>query len=224
MNNNLLLHDIDSNFHDYAPELLLFDFNPAKSRRLKDFYFGKMENLNRESIENFGRMFSDAIIGHGVHRFVDLARIFTPVYYARMDYVGERSLTAPIGPHKERLGVGHADDLQYIMPSLWYGSQMYPDDTDIFMMERMTAWFTHFARTGQPTEEPDLWPACNFSSKQLMYNNRVPQMGWPAYAKRYALWDKLFPKPSGQADSFGCQVLPVLLGLLGLLGLANRLM
>lgn len=144
-----MLHDINANFHDYAPELFLFDYNPAKSRILKYFYFGFGSNeLVPADIEDFGIMFSDAIIGHGVHRLVDMARRFTPVYYARMDYVGERSLSAPMGEYQRPVGVGHADDLQYIMPSLWYGSRMDRNHTDLFMMERMTALFTHFAKTG----------------------------------------------------------------------------
>lgn len=218
-----MLHDINLNFHDYAPELFLFDFNPMKSKRIKDHYFGKLEELSNESIESFGRIFSDAIIGHGVHRFVEVARRFTPVYYAIMDYVGQRSLTAPMGQNGKLLGVGHADDVQYIMPGISYGSLMEPNHTDLFMMQRMTTWFTHFARTGQPMEEAEAWPACNYSYKVLMYNRRIPEMGLPAFRRRYALWDKLFPLPSGQAGIYAGQVLLVLV-LWPVLGLLTRLM
>lgn len=46
------------------------------------------------------------------------------------------------------LGIGHADDLQYVMPGLWYGTQLSQDDPDIFMVNRLTQLWTSFARTG----------------------------------------------------------------------------
>lgn len=134
---------------EYAPELFLFKEDKIKSQRLKEFYLGEnVTKISKENIQRFGEIFSDAIIGHGVHRLVDLARHFTPVYHLRTDYVGERSITAPLDEEKKPLGVGHADDLQYVMPGLWYGTQFPAGHPDIFMMQRFTSWFAHFAQTG----------------------------------------------------------------------------
>lgn len=75
----------------------------------------------------------------------------------------------------------------------------------------------------QSLNESEAWPPCNATYLQLLYNNRVANLGFPAYTERYAVWDKLFPKPSGQAGiTRGGQLLPVLLLLL--LGLLTRLM
>jgi len=149
LENELLLHDLGSNFVEYAPELILYRKNSIISQRLKDFYLGNnISGINTENIENFGQIFSDGIIGHGVHRLVHLARHYTPVYYMRTDYVGDRSMSAPLGKDQKPLGVGHADDLQYVMPGLWYGTIMPEGHPDIFMMQRLTSWFTQFARTG----------------------------------------------------------------------------
>ncbi|KAH8378176.1 hypothetical protein KR093_009833, partial [Drosophila rubida] len=195
--NDLLLHDINENFNDYAPEFFLFDYSPMRSQRIKRYYLGpNLKDLGPESIEAFGRIFSDGIIGHGVHRFVDLARMHTDVYYSRMDYVGQRSLSAPLNAEREPMGVGHADDLQYVMPSLWYGSMLGKDHPDLFMMQRLTEWYVHFAKTGRPMEDEEAWPACNASRVQVMYNDRTTQVGPAAYKERYAVWDQLFPKPS----------------------------
>ncbi|SPP85689.1 esterase E4 [Drosophila guanche] len=199
-----LLHDLGSNFEEYAPELFLYKENSEKSisRRLKEFYLGSnTSEISAHNIERFGNIFSDTIIGHGVHRLVQLARHFTPVYYMRTDYVGERSLWAPTDEQGKPLGMGHADDLQYVMPSLWYGTQMAGNHTDIFMMERLTKWFTHFAKTGTPLatteeEEHDSWPPCNATAMAMLYNGVVPTLGPPAYAERYAIWDELFPTPA----------------------------
>lgn len=116
---------------------------------MKDFYLGPdVEELNATNIERFGQIFSDGIIGHGVYRLVQIARSHTNVYYMRMDYVGQRSVSAPLDNDNMPTGVGHADDWQYVMPSLWYGSIFSPNHTDLFMMERLTSWIAHFARTG----------------------------------------------------------------------------
>ncbi|XP_034668582.1 esterase E4 [Drosophila subobscura] len=205
LENEPLLHDLGSNFEEYAPELFLYEKNSqhsAISRRLKEFYLGSnTSEISAHNIERFGNIFSDAIIGHGVHRLVQLARHFTPVYYMRTDYVGERSLWEPTDEQGKPLGVGHADDLQYVLPSLWYGTQMADNHTDLFMMERLTKWFTHFAKTGTPLataeeEEHGSWPPCNATDTAMLYNDVVATLGPPAYAERYAIWDELFPTPA----------------------------
>ncbi|KAL7741882.1 hypothetical protein ACLKA6_012099 [Drosophila palustris] len=199
VNNDLLLHDIYENFDEYAPEFFLFDYNPLKSRRIKEFYLGQgQKELGPDNIENFGQIFSDGIIGHGVYRLVDMARKHTKVYYSRMDYVGQRSLTAPLNEDKTPKGVGHADDLQYVMPGLWYGTILDKDHKDVFMMERLTEWYAHFAKEGYPMPDKKSWPACNSSAIELLYNDRTFKIGPPAYVNRYAVWDQLFPKPTGK--------------------------
>lgn len=149
LENQHLLHDFASNFVDYAPELFLYRHDAQIGEKLKDFYLGdNTTEINSENIENFGQIFSDAYIGHGVHRLVQLASHFTPVYYTRMDYVGDQSLSAPLNGENKPVGVGHADDLHYVLPGYWYGPLMAANDSDVFMMERLTSWFTHFAKTG----------------------------------------------------------------------------
>ncbi|XP_052852031.1 esterase E4 isoform X2 [Drosophila gunungcola] len=195
--NEHLLHDLGSNFVEYAPELFLYNANEIIGQRLKDFYLGSnTTDINSENIEQFGQIFSDGIIGHGVHRLVRLASHFTPVYYMRTDYVGERSVSAPLNEESKPLGVGHADDLQYVMPGLWYGTIMAENHTDIFMMERLTSWFTHFAKTGTPLNTTDIWPPCNATHLKMLYNGVVTQVGSPANSDRYALWEELFPTPA----------------------------
>lgn len=94
-----MLHDLAVSFDLYAPEIFLYKPEDAatssdqlKSRRMWNFYMGS-ENvfLNNTNLENLGQIFSDAILGHGVHRLVELSYNETPVYYYRTDYVGKRS-------------------------------------------------------------------------------------------------------------------------------------
>ncbi|XP_016961659.1 esterase E4 [Drosophila biarmipes] len=220
LENEPLLHDLGSNFVEYAPELFLYRKDSIKSQRLKDFYLrDNMTGINAENIEQFGRIFSDGIIGHGVHRLVHLARPYTPVFYMRTDYVGDRSISAPLGEDHRPLGVGHADDLQYVMPGLWYGTIMPAGHSDIFMMERLTSWFTHFARTGTPLNTTDSWLPCTSTDLKMLYNGVVTQVGSPGYSDRYALWDELFPTP---AASGGAAWKPGLVVAIAT-GLASRL-
>ncbi|XP_017055884.1 esterase E4 [Drosophila ficusphila] len=194
LENEPLLHDLGSNFEKYAPELFLYNQNAIISQRLKDYYLGSnTTEINSDNIEQFGRIFSDGIIGHGVHRLVHLARHFSPVYYMRTDYVGERTVSAPLDEDNKPLGVAHADDLQYIMPSLWYGTMMPEGHSDIFMMERLTSWFTHFAKTGTPLNSTGDWPPCNSSDLWMLFNGVATQVGSPLDSDRYAVWDELFP-------------------------------
>ncbi|XP_043645353.1 juvenile hormone esterase [Drosophila teissieri] len=194
LGNQHLLHDMASNFVDYAPELFLYRQDTDIGEQLKNFYLGgNATEINAENIEDFGRIFSDAYIGHGVHRLVQLARPFTPVYYMRTDYVGDRSLTAPLNEDNKPVGVAHADDLQYVMPGYWYGTVMAENDTDVFMMERMTSWFSHFAKTGTPLNSTDMWPPCNLTHLKMLYNGVETQVGAPGYSDRYVVWDELFP-------------------------------
>lgn len=98
-------------------------------------------------MDQFGQIFSDSILGHGIHRLVELARQWTPVYYMRTDYIGQRTLSAPTDENNRPIGVAHADDLQYVMPAFGYGTGI-EEDPDVFMIERFTSWFVHFAKTG----------------------------------------------------------------------------
>ncbi|KAH8249604.1 hypothetical protein KR032_010791 [Drosophila birchii] len=194
LDNEPLLHDLGSSFVDYAPELFLYKQNESISQQLKEFYLGEnITRISEENIMNFGQIFSDAIIGHGVHRLVDLARHFTPVFHLRPDYVGERSVSVALDGDKKPLGVGHADDLQYVMPGLWYGTLLPEGHSDIFMMQRFTSWFAHFAKAGTPLNTTDNWPACNSTDLKMLFNGVVTQVGLPGYADRYSLWDELFP-------------------------------
>lgn len=140
--------------------------NKLKSKKLWDFYLTNHTQINSTNLLEFGHIFADAIIGHGIHRLVQLVSKFQTVYYYRMDYKGKRSIKTddkgnPRGKSYDMYkklnfmiqnyfkGVAHADDLQYVMPSLWYGSQLPTNDSDIFMVKRLTQLWTSFAIKGE---------------------------------------------------------------------------
>lgn len=130
----------------------------------------------------------------------------------RTDYIGQRTLNAPTDEENRPIGVAHADDLQYVMPGYWYGTGV-EEDPDSFMIDRFTSWFAHFAKTGwvviayfigfwyliklyhlrTPLNTTENWPPCNATYVKMLYNGVDTQVGDPAFAVRYALWDELFP-------------------------------
>ncbi|XP_061389745.1 cholinesterase 1-like, partial [Musca vetustissima] len=199
-NNTRLLHDLLVSFDLYAPEIFLYkpessDVPPEqlKSRRIWNFYMSpEATEINSTNLFIFGQIFSDAILGHGIHRLVTLSHNDTPVYYYRTDYIGGRSL------YPDHLGlsqgVGHADDLQYVMPGLWYGTQMAKDDVDIFMVKRLTQLWTTFATTGKPiADDVEEWSPVGATNSPILYNGKTAKMGkWP-YTEYYQLWDDMFP-------------------------------
>ncbi|XP_005177448.1 esterase E4 [Musca domestica] len=212
-NNTRLLHDLAVSFDMYAPEIFLYkpessNLTPdqLKSKRIWNFYMGsETKELNVSNLHTFGEIFSDAILGHGIHRLVSLANKDTPVYYYRTDYVGHRSLYPD--NYGQSQGVGHADDLQYVMPGLWYGTQMSEDNPDIFMVKRMTQLWTTFATTGKPTaDDVKEWSPVGDSNLAILYNGKSAEMGqWP-YTERYQLWDEMFPI---EKSGVGCH-LPIM--------------
>lgn len=91
-----MLDDISKNFGEYAPEYFMYNAtaekdDPPVSQRIRQFYLGDAA-ITQKNLNKFGEIFSDSIIGHGVHRLIEMAKDKIPVYYYHFDFIGERSL------------------------------------------------------------------------------------------------------------------------------------
>ena len=91
---NGLIDDFNMHFAKYTPELITMDPNRNNheeiSNELYKYYTGESLNFTNANIaETFGLLYSDAIISHGVHRFVDLTKNYTNVFYYMFDYPGQ---------------------------------------------------------------------------------------------------------------------------------------
>lgn len=62
-----------------------------RSNVIHDFYLGDASQIDSTNLKQFGEIFADAIIMHGVHRLIDLSRRYINVFSYRFDYVGRRS-------------------------------------------------------------------------------------------------------------------------------------
>ncbi|CAD6999387.1 unnamed protein product [Ceratitis capitata] len=197
-NNTDLLDDINENFALYAPELLqLNSTDESKARTIRSFYYNTTD-IYKYNLVGFGQMTSDAIIGHGVHRLVELARNFTDVYYYRFDYVGEKS-EFPDSLGKPQ-GACHADDIIYILPRTSFSVEN--NSTDIFMVDRMVNVIATFAANGKPPVIENItWTPSTADELVVLYNNKYPFISNPFYVDRYAMWDELFPLKESAAKA-----------------------
>ncbi|XP_028900980.1 juvenile hormone esterase [Zeugodacus cucurbitae] len=191
-NKTYLLDDINENFSFYAPDFLQFNGTNNSARKadeLREFYYNKTE-INKYNLLGLGQMTSDGLIGHGVHRLVELARKFTDVYYYRFDYVGEKSQFTDNSGNPQ--GICHSDDLMYIFPTKNF--EVEKNSTDMFMVDRMINVVASFAADRKPPiVETITWAPSTSKVIVVFYNNKYPFMSNPFYVERYAIWDELFP-------------------------------
>ncbi|XP_055850672.1 juvenile hormone esterase-like [Episyrphus balteatus] len=191
-NNIELLDDISMNFDKYAPDMFLYEPDAEKSRKIQEFYL-KNQTISNQSLENFGRIFADCIVGHAVHRLLELTRKHQDVFFYRFDHLGLYSVGVD-GDGKPIGLVCHADDLQYIFPGIKLGAQNAPEHTEMWMVERISGLFSSFAKNGAPDDIFRLkWLPSNSTHVHTMYIGRNVTLGPAPYTDRFQLWDTLFP-------------------------------
>ncbi|XP_055851924.1 esterase FE4-like [Episyrphus balteatus] len=193
-NNTGLFNDISLNFDKYAPDIFQHNFDSSKSlQTLRKFYLGN-RTINDQKLEHFGEIFADSLIGHGVHRLVDLARKFIDVYYYRFDYVGRYG--AYIDAEGSPRGASHADELLYLTN---VETNFSPEDPDWPMVERMVGIISSFAQMGSPEDMNDIkWLPTNKTHLNTMYIDTNAELGYGPFTERFRLWDELFPVNSSK--------------------------
>lgn len=144
-----LLKKLNDDFEETAPCCFIYERNNARSKAfsklLRDYYF-PYDTIDVRSFAALNHVYSDSIIGYGVHRFVHLISNDSNTYYYKFSYIGRHSVFKY--PHDKPYGVNHADDLQYIFNTHYIGPNIEPTDPEWFMVERMTKIVEQFANTG----------------------------------------------------------------------------
>lgn len=145
-----LLSAFNDNFDALAPICFLYNASSPRanniSQELHQYYFGNMPLEANSSLQALATLYSDALTGFGIHRFVHLAARGTKVYQYRFAYQGGRSHIHY--PEEAPYGVVHHDDLMYLFvePSI---SRMFTEDDDEYrMVDLMTRMFAAFAYKG----------------------------------------------------------------------------
>lgn len=113
-------------------------------QNLKSLYIGD-EDVSPENCLEFGKVFSDNIVGHPVHRFVSLTQHDTDVYYYFFNHFNQTSATAnDTCPNCEIVSFG--DEFLYLYTA---GNEILRrGQADDFMIQKMTNVWVNFAKNG----------------------------------------------------------------------------
>lgn len=144
------LKNFNEKFNEIAPYCFIYEHGTKKSTVISETlrsYYLPFEKIDNRSFNGLINLFSDGVIGYGIHRFVHLITNLTDVYYYNFSYNGRFSVF--YYPHHDKpYGVHHVDDLQYAFYVDYVGLMIKPSDPENFMVERMTKIYEHFALTG----------------------------------------------------------------------------
>ncbi|BFF93859.1 venom carboxylesterase-6 [Drosophila madeirensis] len=196
-----LLSTLNANFETLAPIFFLFnESNPRAgniSLELREHYFQQEPIDANRSLAALSSLYSDALTGFGIHRFVHLAARSTKVYYYRFAYQGGRSHI--YYPEDAPYGVVHHDDLMYLFvePSI---SRMFTEDDDEFrMVDIMVRMFSAFAYKGDPNKPTDSalrdirWRPFSFKKRYYLDIGDQLILHENLNSERYEIWKRLFP-------------------------------
>ncbi|KAG4073007.1 hypothetical protein HA402_009426 [Bradysia odoriphaga] len=194
----------DSNFSTYAPISFLYERNTNRSEeisaKLRKEYLNEAFFDDQSSLAGLSHLFSDGVVGFGVHRFVKLAAAFTRVYYYRHSYVGRFSHV--YYPDNKPYGAVHHDDLLYLFAVPSVAKMFKITDPENLHVERFTRMWASFALRGDPNRLNDevirdiRWRQMLPNRFNYLDMGEEYQMKDKMYAERYAIWDKLFPLPN----------------------------
>ncbi|XP_051159978.1 juvenile hormone esterase-like [Leptopilina boulardi] len=201
--NCFFLDQWNSNWNHIAPISFQYERNTSRteciSKELKKFYINNHVTL--ENIEGIGQLYSDAIIIFSEHRFINLLSAVSkyPVYYYHFTYQGRYSHIVWTDT-KKPFGVSHHDELMYVFYMSRF-PKFVKGDPEISMVEKMTAIFENFAKTGKPIPnhnslfENVKWKKFTTLRKRYLEINNCSMImkNGVIYPKRMKLWDSLFP-------------------------------
>ncbi|EDW12231.1 juvenile hormone esterase [Drosophila mojavensis] len=196
-----LLSAFNDNFEALAPICFLYNASSPRanniSQELHQYYFGNLPLEANSSLQALATLYSDALTGFGIHRFVHLAARATKVYQYRFAYQGGRSHIHY--PEEAPYGVVHHDDLMYLFvePSI---SRMFTEDDDEYrMVDLMTRMFAAFAYKGDPNKPSDeklrdiRWRPFSFKKRYYLDIGDELILREGLNAARYEIWKRLFP-------------------------------
>ncbi|XP_013102237.2 juvenile hormone esterase [Stomoxys calcitrans] len=191
----------EDNFNLVAPICFMYNSSNLRSadigRELRSFYFGNGSLSMPASLENLTLLYSDALTGFSVHRFVHLAARSTKVYYYRFSYQGQRSHINY--PHNGPYGVVHHDDLMYLFVEPTVNRMFTEDDEEFPMVNTMTSMLTAFAYKGDPNKPSDKylknirWRPFSYKKQYYLDIGDELTMRSGLNTQRYELWKRLFP-------------------------------
>ncbi|XP_055370966.1 juvenile hormone esterase-like [Condylostylus longicornis] len=196
-----LLNEFNENFNKVAPNCLGYNYSDVEesktiSERLRDFYF-KDQRIGVVTETNLSNLFSDALINHGVHRFVQLASQHIDVYFYRFDYKG-RYTCSYSKSYGEPFYVYHGDILFYLFVYPYCAPEFKKEDPEYLVMKKFIKFLKNFAQSGNPNgdkskDDESYWTPSTKENIKTYYINEISKVDEPPYQDRLTLWDELFP-------------------------------
>ncbi|KAL9898541.1 juvenile hormone esterase-like [Glossina fuscipes fuscipes] len=193
----------NKDFEKVAPIHLLYETNTEKSRlisrKLKEKYLNNQSLVFPGSVEKFGQLYSDGVIGYSYHRFLDMVSKHMPVFSYLFTYKGRYSHF--INPSTNQTeGAMHHDELLYLFHVPVRTPLFSKTDHENKIIERLTRMWTEFAKRGNPNDSKDSylknfeWPTYTDSKKEyLEIGDNLTKINGGIFMDRFQLWDSLFP-------------------------------
>ncbi|XP_043476477.1 esterase FE4-like [Leptopilina heterotoma] len=198
-----LFDEWNTNWDSIAPISFLYERDTNRSKEIsKELYkfYNHDKPISVDNLQGIADLYCDGVIAYSEHRLINLLASSSkmPIYYYHFTYQGRYSHV--IDPETQKpYGVSHHDDLLY----LFYIKQ-FPffkeNDPELMTVERMTAIWENFAKTGKPIPEGnDLFKNVTwneFTSENKCYleiSNELTMKDGVINPERMNFWDKLFP-------------------------------
>ncbi|XP_015176905.1 PREDICTED: esterase E4-like [Polistes dominula] len=209
--NNSVFDLLNNEWETVAPISLMYERGTPRSKFisqvLRRAYFGS-NPIGRHSYDDIAHIYSDRVIVFPVYRAVELfsQNSKLPVYMYRFSFRGRYSFAMwnNTTPYKEPV---HHDDQQYLFTM----NAIFPfyngSDPEVPMIERSTAIWSHFARTGEPIPRNNklfknvVWDRFETPKANYLDITLNPIMKRDIYPERMSVWEELFPLPPLPVDS-----------------------
>ncbi|XP_011310876.1 esterase E4-like [Fopius arisanus] len=197
-----IFDDINANYTRIFPISFFYergtDRSLAITKSLRKFYL-EDKPVGVDNWQGLADLYADALVGFANHRFVNLmgAHSRAPVWYWKFTYQGR--FTTARWPDGKPFGVVHQDDLMY----LFYQSKVFPyfeaDAPENQMVDKMTAIWANFAKTGEPIPKDNplfkniTWTKFTTDNQAYLDIGDSFEVKNGLYIDRMNEWEKLFP-------------------------------
>ncbi|KAG8277021.1 hypothetical protein J6590_051922 [Homalodisca vitripennis] len=201
LTNSTYVYRLNNEFDEIAPWEFQYPRDPRPvSRRIssafRQFYFDN-QPVSNYTEKQLGWLYADSLIIFSVWQAAQLIaeKSSAPVYFYKFDFEGRYSYRYRLGTQIP-YGVGHHDDLIYLI----YISPWFPlfnqTDPEAYMVHTMTSIYANFAHFGVPTlpDPTTQWYPMTKNTLQHLNIAKPPTMksGLP-YPDRMQVWDALLP-------------------------------
>ena len=161
-----------------------------RALKVVEFYVGSIDNINQENLQSVTDMYTDATFLHGNYKTAEyFMKKGVKTYQYILTYVGEHSFSELFGIPV--MGVGHADDLQYL-----FNQKVKLNVKDTEVKDLMIEAWTNFASNGDPNGmkigAKNVWETIDEGRKYWNISGTQPTMEFSdEIRERMTFWDSI---------------------------------